>query len=265
MPSPEAFDIVAYAELIVPRLAAAAAELARYSGLEEEKAWLETARARLTAVHTDVGDLLIRALRVPEIAPLKGEHARVLQGAAVDAVEHVQAAVAFAGGPRSPLLEALFFKLKVPALRKCDKTEFEQFTHDFEKRLASSYARRMLADPDYAAVTPALERLRGAVATWRGVFVLGPLSEEDAQPIRDELEAAAQRLELPTKQARLLAQAALAPLKELGEPLTAGLRPRKKGEDDGHPALERDPPDPSEPTEAERDELRRVHAAARGA
>lgn len=258
----EAYDLVAHAEHLLPRIEAAALELAKYPGLAEEKAWVALAVKRLAAVKEPTGDLLVRALRVPELEPMKGEQSRVLQGAAVDALERLQAGIVYAGGQRSPLLEALYFKLKLPALRRCDREEFEQFCIDFEKRLASSYARRMLGDDSYAGVVPALDGLRRAFATWRSVFVDPPLGEAEAQPLRDELDATARRLDVPCRQARLLAQAALAPLKELGEAAMAALVRKRKGveAEDTHPVLEQDPPDPSEPTPEERAEVLVVHA-----
>lgn len=267
----DAFDLVSHSEQLLPRLDAAAAELSKRDGLTDEKAWLEAARQRLTAAREGTGeDLLTRALRIPELEPVKGDQARVLQGAAVDALEHLHAGIVFAGGNRAPLLEALYFKLKIPLLRRCDRDDFEKFCADFEKRLSSSYARRMLADPSYVAVAPALQRLHRAVATWRSVFIAGPLPDSEVQALRVELEAAARRLELPCRQARLLAQAALAPLKDVIDASALVQRPKRRGarsaaaeaEEDTHPLLEQDPPDPAEPTPEELTELAEAQASS---
>lgn len=263
----EAFELVAHSEQLAPRLDASAAELAKRPGLAEEKAWLEAARRRMAGKRDGTGDLLVRVLRLPELEPVKGERTRLLQGAAVDALEHLHAAITFAGGPRTPLLEALYFKLKIPALRRCDRDEFERFCADFEKRLGATYSKRMLADATYAPVAPALQRLRAAVATWRSVLVAEPLADSEAQPLRDQLLAAARSLEVPCRQARLLAQAALAPLKELAESASLMQRAKRKGarasdEDDTHSVLEQDPPDPAEPTAEERAELASVGVEA---
>jgi hypothetical protein len=64
------------------------------------------------------------------------------------------------------------------------------------------------------------------------------------------------------RQARLLAQAALLPYQELFD--AAGvLTPagKKKAVSDSHPILEKAPPDPLLPTEAERAEIASLHAA----
>ena len=270
----DAFELVSHAEQLLPRLDAAAAEFAKRDGLVEEKAWLATARQRMEVAREGTGDLLTRALRIPELEPVKGDHARILQGAVVDALEHLHAGITFAGGARAPLLEALYYKLKIPVLRKCDRDGFEKFCSDFDKRLSSTYARRMLADANYAPVAPALEKLRRSFTTWRDIFIAGPLPDDQVQALRDELDTAARRLELPCRQARLLAQAALVALKDVLEPPALVIaRPKRRAgkslaaelEDDSHPLLEQDPPDVAEPTPEELAEIADTHAATEDA
>ena len=259
----EEFELVAQAQQLLPRLDAAVAELATRERFADEKAWLAAARSRLAAACSEIeGDLLVRVLRLPELEPIKGDHGRTLQGAAVDALEHLHASITFAGGPRAPLLEALYYKLKIIPLRRVDRDEFEAFCTDFEKRLSSTYAKRMLADETYAPVGEALKGLRRAVETWRSIFIAPPAEEAEAAPLREELEVAAQRCEIAARQARLLAQAALAPLKESVDAaallaLKAKKRGRSADDEDTHAVLERDPPDPRDPTEEEREELAR--------
>lgn len=255
----EVFDLLAYSGQLEARLGAAAAEIAKRPGFEHEKAWIALACERVAAARAGVGDLPIRALRVPELEPMKGDHARTLQGAVLDAFERVHGAIVAAGGARSPLIEALTFKIKMPVLRKSDRGDFEQFCVELEKRLVTSYVKRMLADPDYAVVATPLAEMHAAIATWRGIFTAPPLSEEEAEPLREEVLAAARRLEVPCRQARLLAQAALAPLRLLDDH-GVSQRPKKKraaGEldEDTHPVLEQDPPDPRAPTPEEQAEL----------
>lgn len=224
----DAFETVAYAEQLQQRLEAAWAELAKKQGLREEKSWLETALARVAAGREGVGTLLTRVLRLPEMDPVRDEHGRTLQHAAVDAVEKLHAGITFAGGSRAPLLEALYGRLKLPVLRRCDREDFARFCADFEKRLSTSYARRMFGDASFALVAPVLEQVHAAFATWRGVYAVEALPEAEAQALRDELDAAARRLELPVRQARLLAEAALAPIKDLFELSGIGQRPKKR-------------------------------------
>lgn len=253
----DAFDLVAHSERLLSRLDAAAAELSKKQGLKDEKAWLDQARARVAAAREGVGELLTRVLRLPELDPVREEHARVLQNAAVDAVEKLHAGITFAAGSRAPLLEALYGKLKIPVLRRCDREDFEKFCGDFEKRLGTGYARRMFSEEAYAIVLPTLEVLRQSFATWKGVFSNEPLDEAAAQALRDELDAAARRLEAPCRQARLLAEAALVPLRELLEISGVTSRPRKRVKVPGEDAspLDEDPVDPHAPNEEELAEL----------
>ncbi len=252
----DAFDLVAHSEQLLLRLDAACAELSKKQGLKEEKAWLELARSRVAAGREGVGDLLVRVLRLPELEPVKEDQARILQNAAVDAVERLHAGISFAGGARAPLLEAVYGKLKIPVLRRCDREDFEKFCGDFEKRLNTGYARRMFADPSFEVVLPALQQLHAAFAIWRGVFVTTPPTDAELQALRDELDSVARRLEIPCRQSRLLAQAALVPLKELLDNSGLSSKPKKRGprvsvtevDEDEHPILEEDPADPTEPS-----------------
>jgi hypothetical protein len=117
----------------------------------------------------------------------------------------------------------------------------------------------MLGNADYAVVPPKVDQLRAAVETWRMVFSPEPMNEEDAEALRTELAAAGARLEVPCRQARLLAQAALASLKDVLEETQLAKNPKRrtKGESDPdtHALLEQPPPDPAEPTPEERAEL----------
>jgi hypothetical protein len=254
----DAFDTVAHSEQLLRRLEGAAAELAKKQGLKEEKAWLDTATQRVAAARNGVGDLLIRVLRLSELEPVREGQARLLQNAAVDAVERLHAGITFAAGSRAPILEALYGKLKIPVLRRCDREDFEKFCTDFEKRLNSTYAKRMFAEPSYELVVPVLEQMRAAFATWRGVFSEVALSDSEAQALRDELDATARRLELPCRQARLLAEAALTPLKELLENSGVTHKPKKRVKtelDDDSSLMDEDPVDPASPSEEELAEL----------
>ena len=263
----ESFELLVHAEQLPPRLAAAATALAQLPDLDEEQGWLAAARARLEAAQVAAhGPLLDRALRLPELEGLKGERGKLLQAAIADELERLQAGIAFAGGVRSPLLDVLFHNFKMPALRKCGRAELEKFCAEIERRLTSSYARRILTGERYASVTPVVQALGAAIATWRDVFIEPPLDDQAAAPLRRELEAAGRTVELALRQARLLAQAALLPAAELldaaGVVTAKAKRRGKDGDEDAHPLLERDPPDPLLPTAEERAELAAVHATA---
>lgn len=255
----DAFDTVSHSEQLLLRLESATAELSKKQGLKEEKAWLDTAMQRVASAREGVGDLLTRVLRLPELEPVREEHARTLQGAAVDAVERLHAGITFAAGSRAPIIEALYGKLKTPVLRRCDRDDFEKFCVDFEKRLNTSYARRMFGDASFQVLGSALTQLQQAFATWRGIFSTEALTEQQAQALRDELDAVARRLELPCRQARLLAEAALTPLKELFENSGLGQKPKRRAKsadvDDDASMLDEEPVDPSIPSAEELAEL----------
>jgi hypothetical protein len=99
-PLADAYDSVAHTELLEQRLAATIGELSTRPDLAEEKSWLEAARRKLAGARGGSGELLTRVLRLPELAPLRGERARALQGAAVDAIDQLQIAIKAAGGER---------------------------------------------------------------------------------------------------------------------------------------------------------------------
>jgi hypothetical protein len=224
----DAYDTVAHSDLLLERLNSAFAELTRKQGLHDEKEWITAAITRVTAAREGLGDLLTRVMRLPEMEPAREEHARGLQNLAVELVERLQAGITFHAGSRAPLLEALFGKVKLPVLRRLDRADFEKFCTDFEKRLNSGYAKRMFAEPSLALVQPVVDQVRASFATWRGAFSAEALEESEARNLRDELDACARRLELPMKQARLLAEAALSPLRDLFEELGLGQKPRKR-------------------------------------
>lgn len=251
MPLADAFDLVAHTEFLEQRLAATVEELAHRPGLTEEKSWLETARRHVARAREGTFDLLTRALRLSELAPLRAERARALQGAAVDAVEHLQVAIATVAGERSPLLEVIYRNLKLPAMRRCNREDFEKFCLEIEKRLASSYAKRMLADPSLAVLEPSLQQVRRAFAEWRGIFATA--SDDESQVLRDELEAAARRVELPCRQARFLAEAALLAAEDLRESSGIFEKPKRRAArlTRTDPETGSSTPDASETSEAE--------------
>ncbi|HVH40952.1 MAG TPA: hypothetical protein VM925_01375 [Labilithrix sp.] len=225
----DAFDLMSHAEVLEERLAAAVFELSKRPALAEEKAWLAAAHRHVARAREGIGDLPTRSLRLSELQPLRGERGRALQGAVVDAAERLYAAIGSAGGERSPLLEAVYRNLKTPAMRRCGRDEFEKFCGEVEKRLGSSYVKRMLADPSYAPIEPALAQLGQAFTDWRSVFASEPPAESEARVLRDELESTARRLELASRQARLLAEAALLPAKELLDASGILDKPKRRG------------------------------------
>lgn len=262
----EAFELLEGADQLAPRLEAAAAALTQLPELASERGWLAAARERLGAVVVrSHRELLDRALRLPELESFRAERGKQLQAEIADEYERLHGGITFAGGARGPLLDVIFHNLKVPALRKCGRTELERFCTEIERRLATSYSVRILATERYLAIAPTLQALRGAFAVWRSMFVDPSIDEAAAAVVRDELANAARAVELPLRQARLLAQAALLPAAELLDAagvLTQKAKRRGKADDESHPMLEHDPPDPLLPSADEQAEISAVHRAS---
>jgi hypothetical protein len=246
----EAFELLVDTETLGPRLEAADKALAQLPELEAERAWIAVARQRLP--QGSYGDLLDRAVRLPELEKLKGERGKLLQQTVADEVERVQAAIVLAGTERSPLYEAVFGNLKMPVLRKCGRAELEKFCGELERRLTTSYAKRVLGTERYRDVAPRVKALGAAMTKWNSVLVDPPVDGEVADRLRGELSTAASAIELAVQQARLLAQAALLPATEL---LDAAGVVNPKAKRKLHPMLENDPLDPLLPTAEERAEL----------
>lgn len=224
----EAFDVVSWSQTLLERLELAQAELSKKQGLKDEKGWLMLAVDRLTAARSELADLNQRAMRLPELESAREEHARSLQGAVVDAIERLQAGITFVGGTRAPLLEALFGKVKLPAARRIDRDDFERFCADFEKKLSSGYSKRMLAESAFTPVVPVVDQVRSTITAWRSGFTPEPLTPTEAMALRDEIVGHARRLELPMRQAKLLAEAALAPVKNAFDESGIGQKPKRR-------------------------------------
>lgn len=224
----DAFDLVAHAEVLDHRLSTTAAELEKLDDRSNETAWLVAAQRLVSTARGDASDLLLRALRHPELEPARNERGRALQSRPVDAVEHLLVAIQATFGERSPLIEAISRNLKLPAMRRCGVEEFAKFGAEIEKRLGSSYVKRLLADSPSETVERTLDEIHRSFSDWRLVYLSPPLTDAEASDLRRELEAAAHRLDMPCRQARLLAEAALLPSPELREPSGIFEKPRRR-------------------------------------
>ncbi len=224
-----AFDAVFSSETTEAHLCSLAAEITDRAGsCEPSRSWLEQGARLVAEARGTLGDLQARALALPELAVLRKDHARAMQGAVVDALEALSACIATTAGPRSPVIEALFMGAKLPLLRKAKHDVFVEALRAFEHRLGSSYPQRMLAGEDYAPVLPAVETVRSRIREWRLVFATEVPDETAAQATRHELEGAMARLSIPLQQARLLAEAALVPYPDLLDTWRAAQKKRRK-------------------------------------
>jgi len=224
----DAVDLVTRAEALEHKIAAARVELAKRPEMADEVAWLETARARIAKAREPIGNLLTRVLRLPELEPIREERRLEFQGAVLDAVDRIDTDIRIAGGPRSPLLEALYTNLKLQPLRRAARGPFETFCDEFERRLGTSYLTRMLASEGYAAVMPAVDQFRRTLAEWRELFSSPPLAEAEASALAAELTVTAERLDVPCRQALFLAEAALLDVPELRQSSAIFDKPKKR-------------------------------------
>ncbi len=224
----EAYDLVRFAEAFDSRLASAEELLAGRPGLEREKEWLATALRLLRAERAPAQAILDKVRDLPELEEVREEFAYTQQNAWVDALEKVHAGITFCASSRAPVIEALFPHLKFPQLRRASRDALQEFVSGYERRLKSSYVSRILAREDFAFVRPVLEQVATAYAQWQSCFVPVQLPHEQAAPLRAELIALGKRLDLALRQARSLAEAALAPLTEAFENSGLASKPRRR-------------------------------------
>ncbi|HYX92227.1 MAG TPA: hypothetical protein VE782_11725 [Myxococcaceae bacterium] len=224
----EAVDLLRFADALSQRLEQASADLSRKRGLEREKQWLEQASGLLREALGHSTGLLDRARGLPEMAELREELAGSMQDAWVDALEKLLAGITFHVSSRSPIIEALFPTQKLPPLRRAPSDAVRTFHSDFEKRLKSGYVTRMLASEDFAFARPVIDGVREAYARWHSCFEESAIPETEAASIREALLSAAERVELAARQARHLAEAALAPIPGAFEEHQLAAKPKKR-------------------------------------
>jgi hypothetical protein len=224
----EAVDLLRFADALSQRLQQASVDLSRRRGLEREKQWLDQAGQLLAEVLGQSTGLLDRARALPELAELREELAGPLQGAWVDALEKLLAGITFHVSSRSPIIEALYPTQKLAPLRRAPTDAVRKFQSDFEKRLKGGYVTRMLGSDEFAFAQPVIEGVREAYARWQSCFAESEVPEAEAAAIREALRTGAGQLDLATRQARHLAEAALAPLPGVFEEHQLGTKPKKR-------------------------------------
>jgi hypothetical protein len=224
----EAYDVIRHSALLSERLAAAQAEIEKKRGLKAEKEWLRAARDLLSAAREPSQGVIERARGLSGLEEARDELGAVFQGLWVDALERLLAGITFHAGPRTPVIEAVFPHAKLPALRKASREAALGFAEDLERRMKASYVTRTFADPAFAFALPVLDQLASAFAQWQAVYSGENMPEQQAAEVLKELLAAAKRLELACRQAKLLAEAALAPCGGLFEELGLSVKPKRR-------------------------------------
>ena len=226
--SVEAVDLLQFAAALSVRLEQAMMDLSRKRGAEREKEWLAAAAELMKQPSTGASGMLERARQLPELAELRQELAEPLQNQWVDALEKLLAGIAFHISSRSPVIEALYPSQKLAPLRRASPDAVRKFQADFEKRLKASYVARLLASDDFAFARPVIESIRNAHTQWLSCFDDVAIPDSEAASIREALEAAGTRFDLTIRQARHLAEAALAPFPEILEAHQLAAKPRKR-------------------------------------
>jgi len=183
-------------------------------GFTREKAWLDDARALLDERIQALAGPLQAAQQLPELEPEREAFARAPQGEWVDALEKLWAGISFHLGRRAPLLEALFPHQKFAVLRKPKLDAVRAYQHDLERRAASTYVQRILADDDAAFAKPVLDDVSARFAAWDATLTAPPLEGKAAEKAREAVRKAARKLEPAMRQARHLFDAASLTLPE---------------------------------------------------
>jgi hypothetical protein len=224
----EAVHLLRFAAVFSGRLEKASADLSARPGAERERRWLAAASEVLAEAIAKSPGLLDEARRLPEFRELREELAESLQSAWVDALEKLLAGITFHATRRSPVIAALYPSRKLAPLRRASPDAARKFHSDFEKRLKAGYVNRMLATDDFAFARPVIDRIRETHGRWQSCFEDVAIPEAEAASIRAALEAAGHGLEVATRQARHLAEAALAPFPGAFAEHQLGARPKKR-------------------------------------
>lgn len=257
----EAYDLVRHADQLQEKLARAGEELAQKRALKSEKEWLAAAAALLKAAREPTAGLLEKVRGLPELSEVRDEYAAEFQGQYVDALEKLVAGFTFHTSPKDPIIEALYPHQKFPALRKAEREAVDEYQKELEKRQKGAYVARLLGQPNYAFALPVLEAIAAAHAKWQTAFAGMGMGEDEAAELRKELISGAKKLDLSVKQAKLLAEAALAPVAGMFEETGLAARPKKrtpkvakpaaKAEEDGKPEDQAAPAETKAEAEAE--------------
>lgn len=263
----EAYDLIRFAELFEARLSAAEEQLAAKRGLVREKEWMGAALELVRLERIPAPGLLERVRSLPELDEVREEFGAELLNAWVDALEKLHAGITFSAGSRSPVIDALFPHLKFPQLRRASREAVTEYAALYERRLKSSYVTRLLAQDELALVRPVLEQVALAHAQWMACYEPTPLPEEEAAPLREGLTTLGRRLDIAVRQARLLAEAALTPVRDAFDASGLALKPRRRPGRGGAAELDApmdEPPDepPADDLEADAGPVEELPAAA---
>lgn len=228
MTSLEAYDWIEFSGQLSQRLALAQAELEKKRGLVREKDWLATAVELAESSREAHRSIHERAPFLPELEGVRTDFAALAQNQWVDGLEKLFAGLTFHLGNRAPVLELLFPHLKFATLRRVRGEGAVDYALDFNRRLGTTYVGRIFSQPDCTFAQPVLALVQSTEARWRAIRGGQTLPDETVDEVRQELILAGQHLAVVSRQAKLLAEAALVPLPEAFERAGLGFNPRKR-------------------------------------
>jgi hypothetical protein len=224
----EAYDLIRFAEAFEARLATASDVIAEREGLEPEKEWMATALRLVREALTPAPALIERAKDLPELEEAREEFSFQQQNLWVDSLEKLHAGITFCASSRAPVIEALFPHLKFPQLRRAPQEAVNEFATAYERRLKSSYVTRIFMQDDFGFVRPVVDQVAKAYASWQASLTPASLSDALALPLRMELVAVGERLDIAVRQARLLAEAALVPVPGAFDSTGLAAKPKRR-------------------------------------
>jgi hypothetical protein len=192
----------------------------------EERRWLLVATQRLAAALAALRARVEQSLALPELRSLRAEHEKRLEQEWVGAVRHLFEALVREVGQASPLVESLFPHQRFEKLERGGAT-LRVFRAEYEARRASSYVRRLEADPEHPRLAALLEGVERAGAA---LVALTTASDAGASEVlRANVLEAGQVLERALQQARALCEAALVDYPERLLELGFNERAKKRG------------------------------------
>lgn len=224
----EAYELIRFAEAFEARLVTANDVIAEREGLQAEKKWLASALKLARTALAPCPALIERAKDLPELEEAREEFSFLQQNLWVDALEKLHAGITFCASSRSPVIDALFPHLKFPQLRRAPQEAVNEFAASYERRLKSSYVTRIFAQADFDFVRPVVEQVARAYAGWQASLTPTSLSETQMTALRTQLISAGDRLDIATRQARLLAEAALVPVAGAFDSTGLAAKPRRR-------------------------------------
>ena len=240
----DAHDLSAFAGVTLERLAQATARLGEADEQAEERSWVAVALRRVNEACERTRAALLEAAPLPEFANARKVKSEELSNAWADAVEQVFDGIVANVSANGPLVEALFPHQRFASLRR-PGTSAHNFWLEFERRAESSYVRRLCQDPAYEFLPPLLAAARESEQKLRELMAPKPLPEARASKLREQVSSAAEALEFALRQARALAEGALAGTPALVAELGLDAKPKRRVQR-SEPAK----PSPTEPASA---------------